>query len=90
MKEKQFEKWTKLRQKGKWNYILMNGLLAWGVPMFVVMTFVVNKPESGHMPISMIAIHVLIWVLGGLGFGYFTWSVSEKAYQKESQRKGNI
>ena len=90
MKEKQFEKWTNLRKKGKTNYILTNGLLAWGLPMFVVMTFVVNKPETGYISLGMMAINALIWALAGLGFGYFTWVASEKSYEKELIKRENV
>lgn len=90
MKEKQFDKWRKMRVKGKRNYILINGLLSWGLPMFIVMTFLVNKPDDGHMSLAMIAINALIWALGGLAFGYFTWYASEKSYQKELKNRNGI
>lgn len=87
MKDKHFNKWQKMRVKGKGRFILINGLLSWGVPMFVVMTFVVNMPENGEMAFGLIAINALIWALGGLAFGYFTWTLSEKNYQKELKNR---
>ena len=87
MKEKQFDKWQKMRMKGKRRFILINGLLSWGVPMFVVMTFVVNMPENAEMTFGLIAINALIWTLGGLAFGYLTWTLSEKNYQKELKNR---
>lgn len=90
MKEKVFEKWKKTREKGRGNYILISGLLSWGLPMFIIMTFFVNKPEDGIMSFGMIAINAIIWALGGLGFGYFTWLASEKAFQKELQKREDV
>ena len=90
MKDKQFDKWQKMRAKGKEKFILINGLLSWGVPMFVVMTFVVNMPENGEMVFGLIAINALIWALGGLAFGYFTWTLSEKNYQKELKNRESV
>ena len=89
MKEKAFEKWKKTREKGRGNYILIGGLLSWGVPMFIIMTFFVNKPEDGTMSFGMIAVNAVIWALGGLAFGYFTWLASEKSFQKELQKREN-
>ncbi|WP_041590361.1 hypothetical protein, partial [Teredinibacter turnerae] len=87
MKEKQFIKWENTRIKGKRNFILVNGIVSWGIPMFVVMTFFVNKPEEGHMSVVLICINALIWTLGGLAFGFFTWSASERMYKKELARR---
>ena len=89
MKEKQFENWKKIRDKGMRRFLLVNGLLSWGVPMFVVMTFIVNKPDEGYMPIGLIVVNAIIWALGGLGFGYFTWMFSEKSFQKELEKQEN-
>ncbi len=89
MKEKHFRKWEKLRRKGKKNFILVNGLLYWGFPMFIVMTFTVNKPASGNIPLGLIGISAVIWTLGGLAFGHFTWGASERAFQKELQNRKN-
>ena len=88
MKEKQFENWKKIRDKGMRRFIFVNGLLLWGVPMFVVMTFIVNKPDNEHMSIGLIVVNAIIWALGGLGFGYFTWKFSEKSFQKELNKRG--
>lgn len=87
MKDKHFQKWQKMRAKGKSQFILIRGLLAWGMPMFMVMTFMVNKPASGHMSPGMIALNAFIWAVAGLVFGYVTWAVSERAYQKELLRR---
>lgn len=83
MKEKHFQKWQSTRVKGKSRFILINGLIGWGLPMFIIMTFVVNKPEAGHMSPSLVALNAFIWAIGGLAFGYFVWSASERVFQKE-------
>lgn len=82
MKKKHFEKWSKTREKGRKNFILVNGLLAWGLPMFLVMTFFVNKPNDAQWSPIFILISAVIWALGGLAFGYFVWGSTERAYKK--------
>ncbi|WP_444910220.1 hypothetical protein [Microbulbifer sp. TRSA005] len=83
MKKKHFENWSKTREKGRSKFILINGLLAWGLPMFLVMTFIANKPDDGQWSPTFIAFSAVLWALGGLAFGYFAWGSTERAYKKE-------
>ena len=87
MKDKQFQRWKETRTRGRGRYILANGVFAWGLPMFIVMTFIVSKSASDNLSISMIILNALIWAASGFGFGYFTWLAWEHAYKKELQRR---
>ncbi len=63
---------------GRERFVLVHGVLMWGLPMFVVMTFVLNRE---HQPL-LIVLSALIWLGGGAVFGYWTWSASEKKHRK--------
>lgn len=76
---KDLQRWEKTRQRGKWKFVLFNGVLFWGGPMFIVMTFVVNRRTEKP---GLIAISALIWALGGLLFGLAIRTISERRYQK--------
>jgi len=79
---KQLQRWEKVRQKGRLRFILLTGVAGWGLPMFAVMTFVVNRrPDSPPTP-SFILVSAVIWALGGAVFGLSMWTISEKKYQK--------
>ena len=79
---KQLKKWEVSRQKGKKKFILQTGVLLWGLPMFVVMTFVVNRqPERAHSPWMML-VSAVVWAIGGACFGWAMWNLSENKYQK--------
>ncbi|WOO41935.1 hypothetical protein [Rubellicoccus peritrichatus] len=73
---KNLKAWTKTRAMGQLRYILRYGVLYWGVPMFVVMTFIVN-PERAKS-IGMLAASAGIWAVGGALFGLVMWNVMEK------------
>jgi hypothetical protein len=76
------QKWEATRRKGKAKFILVSGILSWGLPMFVVMTFVVNRqPDKPDSP-TLILTSAVIWALGGALFGWVIWNMSEKKYQK--------
>ena len=50
MKKSRFIKWWELtREKGKTRYILFNGVLLFGVPMLIFMSFVTNPFASGFL-----------------------------------------
>ncbi len=88
MKENQFIKWESARAKGKLHFILVRGVLSWGLPMFIFMAFI-NKPFAYGFTSEAAAIHYIVWPIAGVLFGLFTWYLSERLYQKELTRRGN-
>lgn len=81
MKPDQMEEWQQVRAKGLLRYVLVRGVLAYGLPMFLAMTFVVNRDKlSGNS----IGLSVLAWALGGALFGVLTWHVQERKFLKAS------
>jgi uncharacterized membrane protein YvlD (DUF360 family) len=82
------ERWKKTRQKGREKYILVNGVLAWGIPTALVwsVTMAILQPSENIWVRPLIAL--VIFPLGGIGFGYFTWNASEKQYKAKFTNKG--
>jgi hypothetical protein len=82
---KSIERWSKKREGGKSRYILQTGVLGWGMTMFIVMTFVVNKrPET----LKNVLLALLLWLVAGVAFGWLTWVVNERLYRKAAQSNG--
>lgn len=79
MKPAVLEKWQQTRALGMKRFILMNGVLSWGMPMFVVMTFFVRRADLSP---TMIAISALVWAIGGALFGATMWFIAERQYRK--------
>ena len=57
-------------------FVLLSGVLAYGLPMFVIMTFLIphpkfTKPESA-----------ILWLLTGAGYGIAMWLMQEYRYRK--------
>jgi len=75
-------KWEETRQKGKLRFIFLQGVVAWGVPMFIVMTFVLNRERAKTDPPWMFLASAVIWACGGACFGLAMWTISERRYQK--------
>ncbi len=91
MKDKDFKNWQQKRKQGAVKFTLVQGLLCWGIPMFIVMTFVVNDvfDEQGVIQWAQVVIGAVTWSIGGCLFGGFLWFVTEGQYQKELQKRGN-
>lgn len=80
MKPIEMERWAKARAQGMLRYVLVSGVLMWGLPMFVVMTFVVSHPT---LPLLVSG---LIWGVGGVCFGVAMWLTQEYRYRKALQQ----
>ncbi|MEC9261307.1 MAG: hypothetical protein VYD53_08220 [Pseudomonadota bacterium] len=91
MKQKDFKNWQQKRKQGAVKFTLVQGFLCWGIPMFIVMTFVVNDvfDEQGVIQWAQVIIGAVTWSIGGCLFGGFLWFVTERQYQKEIQKRGN-
>jgi len=79
---KDIRKWGITRQKGKMKFILLNGVVAWGIPMFVIMTFVINRERARTDPVWLLLVSAVIWAIGGACFGLAIWTISERKYQR--------
>ncbi|MCC5806903.1 MAG: hypothetical protein JJU00_11305 [Opitutales bacterium] len=75
-------RWRATRKKGKTKFILLTGVLSWGFPMFILMTFFIHRRQNDVLSPAGILISAIIWLLAGALFGWVMWTVSEKSYQK--------
>jgi len=92
MTKREFARWKKLRSKGKKHFVLMHGVIGWGVVMAVAMPFVtwlLNSidPDPLHPPdhVKTVLLAFLIFPIGGYIWGAFIWSVMEKRYARHLQ-----
>ncbi len=78
------EKWEKLRAKGKWNYILIYGVLGWGVGTGILFSLgfpLVTEAMGDKAPfLPVFAGSIVLFPLGGIAWGYGMWILAEKVY----------
>ena len=84
-RDKKFiEKWSKMREKGKFNYMIKSGLL-WGL-FTVIFTQLLKLDEMSFRELFLskfFVVSILIYlVIGVFGFGYVMWLFSERRYRK--------
>jgi hypothetical protein len=76
MRDRERDQWGEVRKKGMTTFVLFNGVMLWGVPMFVVMTFVL---QPNRLPLIL---SVAVWLSTGALYGLVLWLVQERRYQK--------
>lgn len=78
------ERWEKRRAKGKWNFILIHGVLAWGVSTGIlwslVFHLVINAMFFKVPFLPVFALSIVVFPLGGVAWGYWMWIYFEKVY----------
>jgi hypothetical protein len=88
MNEKEFRSWEEQRKKGRTSFVAVTGVLSYGVPMSIVMTFFVGRlDESGLSPTDLV-IQVAIWLFAGALFGVTMWHVQERRYARAFDARG--
>jgi hypothetical protein len=78
------QRWRAIRAKGRARFVLLYGVLGWGLGMFVIMSvlpMLFGWPRWIHIHASLLLGSVL-WILGGVLWGIFMWFDSERRFQR--------
>jgi len=79
MNRAQIQKWEKTKEKGMLRFVLLRGVLGWGVPVFIIMAFIVNKVSFGD---ERFIKGSLVFLVFGVLLGMYLWGDSERKYKK--------
>lgn len=63
------------KDKNKLKFIFINGALFYGLPMFIIMSFVTDNIFKHGFSFLILGINLFIWIGAGLLFGLVTWSI---------------
>ena len=76
----------------KWKYILLYGVLLWGMIVLLIMIlydrFILNKTFEQQWHDGMLA-RIIIMPFAGIFFGWFMWRLSQRQLNKLKE-KGKI
>jgi phosphate/sulfate permease len=81
MNSEQFTKLEKIIAKGKWHYIIVNGVLGWGVSTAVLFSLF-QSFTSEQFFTDVIGLSIILFPLAGVGWGLFIWFYINKQYCK--------
>lgn len=78
---KTMEKWEKVRQMGRVKFIIIHGILLFGMPMAMTIS-IANRLINKHPLQLQLLINIPLFLLVGLFYGFFTWKTRESMYTK--------
>lgn len=94
---KQIKSWENARKKGRKSYVLIYGILLWGIPvallgeLFIRITkygFTLDIFNKDHFFQSMI-FRTITFIIAGIFFGLYMWVKMENKYQKSIENNRN-
>ena len=80
MNSKQLERWNNIRSKGQLRYVLLHGVVAFGLVIFFLS--INSNPQLS--PID-IAIRLVFCCVGGYAFGSVMWFVQEIRFKGNNE-----
>ncbi|MEM9838482.1 MAG: hypothetical protein AAF830_04925 [Pseudomonadota bacterium] len=77
------ERWAQMEEKGFWHFVLMRGVLGWGVAMFIAMNTFRYFRTDAFPSAETLALSAVVWTAGGILWGGITykltgWSIRRK------------
>lgn len=83
--EKRHLDWSEIRKKGKWRFVVFDGVIRWGLPMFLIMACApvyFGLPYRADPAGYYWVWQALLWMVAGLCYGLGVWLTSEKFFLK--------
>jgi hypothetical protein len=88
VKESRFTRsWGLTREKGKTRYILVHGVLLFGIPMLIFVSFITNPFADGLFSEEAF-VHDMTWLIAGSVYGIIMWHYFEHKFNKENAKHG--
>lgn len=83
MRHKEFQRWLERRRHGVWPYVWKQGVLLYGLPMFVITSVLLHRQGQ---PAWLLGVSLLFWLSGGALFGWLLWRVNEWRFRRVLRR----
>ncbi|OYT97764.1 MAG: hypothetical protein CFE49_00195 [Pseudomonas sp. PGPPP3] len=76
-------RWEMSRQRGRWGFALLSGVVGWGIPMTIGMSlFLHGRHSEPQFWLQVVPFNLGLYSLGGLLHGLWMWRLNERAYLK--------
>lgn len=89
---KSHDAWSRVREKGRWRFVLVNGVGMYGGLMFLTIglfwPWLVNPGQD--LTADRIALSAVVWASAGVAWGALTWYFSERNFLKYAPASGTL
>jgi hypothetical protein len=83
LKTEFLSKWERIRQRGKWRFVVLRGVVAFGGLLFILWSVI---SYGAGFRFQFLAMHVVVSLLAGLVMGLLAWHRTERAYRRQTGR----
>jgi hypothetical protein len=73
--------WGKTRAKGMAHFIIVRGILGWGLPTGLLVLLIHHLFFHSDYSMREAMARIIPYALGGIFFGYWMWTYCENAYR---------
>lgn len=82
-------RWKSIRKGGKRRFVLLHGMMGWGLVTAVIWVFIMGIMAKGRIPLDMSRLWVafVIFPLAGIVMGLVLWNHCEAEYRKTIKRE---
>ena len=80
MNQHQYDKWSKVRKKGKTHFVWFNGVLFWGILTGLMWSVVLAYVMPNKNPYATLFIAMILFPLSGYLGSKWTWNRNEEKY----------
>jgi hypothetical protein len=86
--ERRLQRWERVRAAGRKRFIVLWGVLAWGIPGALLFSILIIRQEHQGFAsgVGTIAASLITFPLGGILFGYSMWIMCECMYRVQKWR----
>jgi putative flippase GtrA len=81
MNPHQYDKWSKVREKGKTHFVWFNGVLFWGILTGIMWSVVMMYVMPNKNPYVTFIIALILFPISGYWGSKWTWHRNEKQYE---------
>jgi hypothetical protein len=89
LRNAQRARWEWTRRLGFYKYVGLFGVLSWGLPMFLLMTFFMSPHPQPPPSLFFILFSAVLWLCGGICIGWLTWRSAEKKFKGNATDEGS-
>ena len=83
MSDDEFVKYWEVRRGSKLRYVLVQGIIFWAFPVFLLVLLIgfLSGATNTDILLATLPARILIWAIVGILFGLLMWSLNEKKYK---------